>query len=93
MIPIIEDWDFFQLSGTFSGPSHPNNQGPTVLTPIKETEWTQVKDQQKICKTLKIYFYENQNNIKLLWNGAESSENLMLLLHIFDLILFSVLFP
>ena len=28
-IPIIEDWFFFRLSGTFSGPSHPDNRGPT----------------------------------------------------------------
>ena len=30
-IPIVEDWDFFfRLSGTFSGPNHPDNRRPTV---------------------------------------------------------------
>ena len=31
-IPIIEDLDFFQLLGTFSGPSHPDNRGPAIFT-------------------------------------------------------------
>ena len=29
-IPIIKDWEFFLLPGTFSGPSHPDNQGLAV---------------------------------------------------------------
>ena len=33
-----------------------------VLTPFKETEWTQVKDQtENMHKRCKLYFYENQN--------------------------------
>ena len=30
MIPIIEDRFFFQIWGTFAGPSHPYNQGLAV---------------------------------------------------------------
>ena len=30
-IPIMEDWDFFLISGTFSGPSHPDNRGLVVI--------------------------------------------------------------
>ena len=36
-IPVIKDWDFF-LPGTFSGPSHPDNQGLAVQTFARYTD-------------------------------------------------------
>ena len=32
MIPIIKEWEFFLLPRTFSGPSHPDDQGLAVLS-------------------------------------------------------------
>ena len=77
MILIIKVWDFFLLPGTFSGPSHPDNQGLTVykilIKLIKISKWhirkcilPDIGVVEKVLECLKSHIL-HQNHIHLFW--------------------------